>query len=146
MRATGRPAVLPGGGGWLRIMLATAYLLVVVTLWVPDSEGVSRVVKLGVVAVLGFALVVRPGSAAAAMVIFGALAIRVLTGDPVLDGSLIGLIVLLPLVHQLAALGAAVPVPSNVYLTALRPTALRYVGSVLATVLGLVASRALGWW
>ncbi len=138
--------VLPGGGGWLRIMLGVTGLLTMLELWVPDQRGAPVVLQLVLMGGVWLWLVMRPGSAAAAVLLFGALCLRVGLGHPQLDGSLIALVLLLPLVHQLSALSAVVPLRANVHLRALLATIARYLGAVLATVAGLITSRLLGWW
>lgn len=137
---------VPGGGSWLRIALAVATLATLLVLWVPGQAGGQKVLQLTVMAGVFLWLVTRPGSAAAVVLLFGAVCLRISTGKPDLDGSLVALAVLLPLVHQLAALCVAVPLRANVQWPALLPTALRYVGVVTATVLGLLFSSLLGWW
>jgi hypothetical protein len=139
-------AVLPGGGSWLRIGLFGSALLTMIVLWVPGQAGGQVTLQVAVMATVGTWLVCRPASAAAAVLLVGALCLRLTVGHPELDASLVALVVTLPLVHQLAALCAVVPLRSDVYLSALRPTLARYLGAVLATVTGLVISHLLGWW
>ncbi len=139
-------AVLPGGGSWLRIALAGSALLTMIVLWVPGQAGGQVTLQVVVMAAVGTWLVCLPGSAAATVLLVGALCLRLAVGHPELDGSLVALVVMLPLVHQLAALCAVVPLRSDVYVSALTPTLARYLGAVLATVAGLVVSRSLGWW
>ena len=150
-RPVGRPepveaALLPGGGSWLRIVLALVALLTMFELWVPGQAGGQIFLQAVLMASIGVGLVLRPGSAAPAILLIGALCLRIFLGRPELDGSLVALVVLLPAVHQLAALAAVVPVRSDVYWSALLPTALRYLGAVSATLAGLVVSHVLGWW
>jgi hypothetical protein len=137
---------VPGGGSWLRIALAVATLATLLVLWVPGQADGQEVLELTVMAGVFLWLVTRPGSAAAVVLLIGAVCLRISPGKPELDGSLVALTVLLPLVHQLAALCVAVPLRANVQWPALLPTALRYVGAVTATVLGLLVSSLLGWW
>lgn len=137
---------IPGGGSWLRIALAVATLATLLVVWVPGQGGGQEGLELAVMAVVFLWLVIRPGSAAAVVLLIGALCLRVSPGVPELDGSLVALTVLLPLVHQLAALSVAVPLRADVQWPALLPTALRYVGVVTVTVLGLLVSSLLGWW
>lgn len=142
----GRVTTIPGGGSWLRIALGLATVATMVVVWVPGQADGQAVLELVVMAVLFSWLVARPGSAAAMVLMFGALCLRVSPGRPELDGSLVALTVLLPLVHQLAALCVVVPLRANVQWPALLPTAVRYVGVVTVTVLGLLLSSVLGWW
>lgn len=139
-------AVLPGGGGWLRIVLAVACALTMLELWIPGQAGGQVFLQLLLMIGLCLWVVVRPGSAAPAVLLISALCVRIFAGAAVLDGSLIALVVLLPLVHQVAAISAVVPLRSNVYWAAVLPTAVRYLGAVLTTVLGLIGSHLLGWW
>lgn len=137
---------IPGGGSWLRIALAMATVATLVVVWVPSQDSGQRVLELAVMAAVFLWLVYRPGSAAAVVLLIGALCLRISPGLPELDRSLIALTVLLPLVHQLAALCVVVPLRADVQWPALLPTAVRYVGVVTATVLGLLISSLLGWW
>ncbi|MET3804973.1 hypothetical protein ABIB25_001969 [Nakamurella sp. UYEF19] len=139
-------AVLPGGGSWLRIMLALTTALTMVVLWKEPEIETQVWMQLFLMVGVGLWVLMRPGSAASAVLLVGALTARVFLGHPQLDGSLIALVVLLPLVHQLAALSAVVPLRSNVQWAALMPTGLRYFGAVSATVLGLILSQLFGWW
>lgn len=142
----GRVTTIPGGGSWLRIALALATLATLAVIWVPGQAEGQAVLELAVMAAVFLWLVARPGSAAAVVLMFGALCLRVSLGKPELDGSLVALTVLLPLVHQLAAVCVVVPLRANVQWPALLPTAVRYIGVVTATVLGLLLSSLLGWW
>ncbi len=137
---------IPGGGSWLRIGLAAATLATLLVVWVPGQGSGQEGLEVVVMAGLFLWLVARPGSAAAVVLLIGALCLRVSPGKPELDGSLVALTVLLPLVHQLAALCVAVPLRANVQWPALLPTAVRYVGVVTVTVIGLLISSLLGWW
>jgi len=137
---------IPGGGSWLRIALAVAALATLRVVWVPGQGDGQSVLEFMLMAVVFFWLLARPGSAAAVVLLIGALCLRISPGLPELDGSLVALTVLLPLVHHLAALCVAVPLGADVQWPALLPTALRYVGVVTATVLGLLISSLLGWW
>ena len=127
----GGGAVLPGGGSWLRIGLAASALLTMILLWIPGQAGGQVTLQFAVMAIVWTWLVFRPGSSAAAVLLVGALFLRAAVGHPELDGSLVALVVMLPLVHQLAALCAVVPLRSDVYVSALTPTAARYLGAVL---------------
>ncbi len=138
--------VVPGGGSWLRIALALAGLSTMSALWVPGQAGGQVVLQVVLMAGVQWWLVARPGSSAPTVLLIGALCLRAFVGHPELDGSLIALVVLLPLVHQLAALSAVIPLRSNVHLEALLPTLVRYLGAVLTTVSGLAVSHLLGWW
>ena len=137
---------VPGGGSWLRIALAAATLATLAVIWVPGQGGGQEGLEFVVMAAVFLWLVARPGSAAAVVLLIGALCLRVSPGKPELDGSLIALTILLPMVHQLAALCVAVPLRADVQWPALLPTAVRYVGAVTATVIGLLISSLLGWW
>ncbi len=139
-------SLLPGGGGWLRIALAIACALTMTTLFVPDRVGGTNVLQWALMVGLTFWVVMRPGSGGPAVLLFGALVLRIVVGKPELDGRLISLVMLLPLVHQLSALAAVVPLDSAVRWRALTPTLLRYLGAVLVTVIGLLISHWLGWW
>ena len=137
---------IPGGGSWLRMALALATFATLLVVWVPGQGSGQNGLELVVMAAVFLWLVARPGSAAAVVLLIGALCLRISPGKPELDGSLVALTVLLPLVHQLAALCVAVPLRADVQWPALLPTAVRYVGVMTATVLGLLVSSLLGWW
>ncbi len=140
--------LVPGGGSWLRIGLAFAGLLTMVVLWIPGQAGGQVALQIVVMAGVEGWLVARPGSAASTVLLIGALCLRTFLGRPELDGSLIALVMLLPLVHQLAALSTVVPgafqrAPGR----RLLPTARFAIsGAVLTTIAGLIISRLLGWW
>lgn len=139
-------ATLPGGGGWLRIALALACTLSMITVFVPGGSGGTNFLQWALMVGITSWVVARPGSGGPAVLLIGALVVRIFVGKAELDGRLIALVVLLPMVHQLAALAAVIPPRSTVRWDALTPTVLRYLGAVLATVVGLLISRWLGWW
>ena len=90
-------------------------------------------------------MVARPGGHAPLVMMFLVLAVRVATGGEVLDAQLVELVVLLPLVNNLAALAAVVPVRSAVQCVSLLPTGMRWAGTTCATVFGLLIAHLLGW-
>ena len=141
-----RSLLLPGGGGWLRIALALACMLAMVTLFVPDRPGGTNFLQGVLMVGVTLWVVARPGSGGPVVLLIGALVLRIVLQKPELDLRLIALVVLLPLVHQLSALAAVIPLRSNVQPAAVIPTLLRYLGAVLMTVLGLLISRWLGGW
>ena len=138
--------LIPGGGSWLRIGLGLAGALVLFTLWPEAGSDGQRFMEWVAAVLLLLWLVLRPASAAPAVFVFGALALRLFVGKAQLDFELVALVLLLPLVHQLAALAAVVPPRADVQLTAVLPTFLRYTGAALATVAGLLLSHWWGWW
>ena len=140
------PAVLPSGGGWLRIALAIACTLTMTVLFVHGQQGGQIFLQWLLAVALTLWVVVRPGSSAPVVLILLAVVMRIFFGNAVLDGRLIALVVLLPFLHQLSALATVVPVRSAVQWPALFPTIVRYLGAVLVTVFGLLVSRWLGWW
>lgn len=137
---------IPGGGSWLRFALAAATLATLLVVWVPGQSSEQNGLEFAAMAAVFLWLVTHPGSIAAVLLLTGALCLRIALGTPELDGSLVALTVLLPLVHQLAALCVAVPLRANVQWPALLPTAVRYVGVVTVTVIGLLISSLLDWW
>jgi hypothetical protein len=139
-------AELPGGGGWVRILLGVACALTMVALYVPKQAGGQVFLQWLLMVGIGLWVVMRPGSGGPVLLLIGALCVRIFLGKAQLDGQLIGLVLLLPLVHQLSALAAVIPLRGPVQWAALLPSMLRYLGAVLATVGGLLASHWLGWW
>ena len=137
---------LPSGGAWLRIVLLLACVLVMMNLFVHGQQGGQIVLQWIVAVFMTLWVVRRPGSSAPVVLLLLALVVRIFLATPVLDGRLIALVLLLPLVHQLSALAAVVPLRSAVQWPALMPSIVRYLGAGLVTVVGLLISHALGWW
>ena len=141
-----RTAVLPSGGAWLRIVLTAACVLVMVNLFVHGQQGGQIFLQWAIAVFMTIWVVLRPASTAPAVLLLLTLVVRVFLAQPVLDGRLIALVLLLPLVHQLCARATVVPMRSAAAWPALIPSAARYLGAVLVTVLGLLVSHWLGWW
>jgi hypothetical protein len=141
-----RAAVLPSGGAWLRILLTLASAFTTADLFVHGQEGGQIFLQWLIAVSLTLWVVMRPGSSGPVVLILLALVMQIFYGSAQLDGRLVSLVVLLPLVHQLSALAAVIPLRSAVQWPALAPTAIRYIGVVFVTVLGLLVSHWLGWW
>ncbi len=144
-RARSAPATLPGGGGWLRIALAVGCMLTTLSVWPDDVREPAGLFRAVALVALTVAVVARPGGHAPLVMMFLVLAVRVATGGEVLDAQLVELVVLLPLVNNLAALAAVVPVRSSVQWVSLLPTGMRWAGTTCATVFGLLIAHLLGW-
>ena len=136
--AVAPPAVLPSGGAWLRVFLTLAWVGLCVIAWVPTVLTPIVWAQVGAMVLLGLWLVSQPGSAVVLFALAAVFADRIFAGSARLDGQLIALAVFVPLVHQLAAMAAMVPPRSSLRWSALLPTTIRYVGSVLITVLVLM--------
>ena len=141
-----RAPVLPSGGAWVRIALTAACALVMVNLFVHGQQGGQIFLQWAIAVFMTLWVVLRPASPAPAVLLLLTLVVRIFLAEPVLDGRLIALVLLLPLVHQLCALATVVPMRSAAAWPALIPSVARYLGAVLVTVLGLLISHWLGWW
>ncbi len=138
---TARPAaLLPSGGAWLRVLLVTATIGMCFAAWIPTDMVAQRVLQIGLMTLATLLVMAQPGSALVLFVLAAVLADRIFFGSAVLDGQLVALAVLVPLVHQLAALAAAVPLRSTLRISALLPTAMRYVGATLITLIVLIVA------
>ncbi|SDP03430.1 hypothetical protein SAMN04515671_2742 [Nakamurella panacisegetis] len=138
--------VLPSGGAWLRILLILACVLIMVNLFVHGQGGGQNFLQWTIAVSLTLWVAIRPASSAPVVLLLLTLVMQVFFGKAQLDGRLITLVLLLPLVHQLSALAAVVPLRSAVRWPALIPSVVRCLGAVLVTVLGLLLSHGLGWW
>lgn len=146
---TGAPAGAPlgawlvGGGagvpGWvLRLALgAAAAGATGVAMAGAPGVGVTSVAGiLMMLLVLGTAL--APGSVFPLLLLVGLVIYRVVADGPVLDVSLAVLVLLMPLIHQLAGIAAAIPGRSWCHWPALRPAAIRFVVAVLPVEIALL--------
>lgn len=118
--------------GWaLRAALAAAGLAATGAVMVPAPafDSSALVTVLLVAASAGAAL--APGSVLPLLVMLGAIAVRAATPGPALDAGLAVLVVLLPLIHQLAGVCAPIPPRSACRWRALRPAAVRYAIAVM---------------
>ncbi|MEO7125195.1 MAG: hypothetical protein ABI382_06540 [Nakamurella sp.] len=139
--ADGRSAAPRSVRGWaLRVSLGAATLAasVIVILSAPPIGAIALMEVLLVMAALGTAL--APGSVLPLAVMIGVVAFRVASSGPVLDAALIALVALLPLIHQMAGVCAAIPARSTCYVSALRPAMIRYAIAVVPVelVVGIV--------
>lgn len=148
--APGIPTQADAGGvrsvpGWaLRLVLGGAAVAasLIVMLAEPriDAPGVLQVFLL--LASIGTAL--APGSVLPLAVMIGVVLFRLASHVPVLDGTLLALVALLPLVHQLAGMCAAVPARSDCLWRALRPAMVRYAMAVVPVEVAVAAVLAFG--
>ncbi len=129
---------IPSGGAWLRLLLGLSVAGLAVTVWAPTPQTVEFWLQLLLDVVLGCWAVARPGGSSALVVLIAAIGARAWGGTAVLDARLIALLLLVPLVHQLAALAAVIPPRAVLRPAALLPTAMRLIGALLVTVLILL--------
>jgi hypothetical protein len=130
--------------GWaLRVAVGAACLTATLTAVVPAPPfGVSSVLGVLLVAAsVGAAL--APGSVLPLVVLIGAIVSRAATPGPVLDAGLAALLMLLPLIHQLAGVSATVPPRSACHWQALRPAAVRYSLSAIPLACVVVVAHML---
>jgi len=102
----------------------------------------------GVTSVAGFVLMLlvigtaaAPGSVVPMLFLLAVVLYRLVPNGSLLDGGLVALAALVPIVHQLAGLAAAIPVRSLVSWRVLRPAALRLVIVVVPVELALLVYR-----
>lgn len=118
--------------GWaLRTVLgaATVGAITVAMIGAPQIGATSVV---GVLLALGaIGTVVVPGTVLPLVVLICLVLYRLAAVDTALDGALLALIALLPLVHQLAGICAAIPPRSACHWAALRPALSRYLIAVV---------------
>ncbi len=130
-----RGLALPQGGAWLRFLLALAAVGVLMICWRDTSVSALVFVQIAMASAMVVGVVWNPDSLWPAGLISLAIGIRLFDGAAVVDSDLLWLIVLIPLVHQLAAVAGAIPARAELSLAALLPSAMRYVTAVLVTVL-----------
>ena len=131
----------PGGGttGWvLRFGLAVvaAGAALIAMNGAPGSGVLSPagIVMVALVAGTAFA----PGTVLPLLLLIGLVVYRLLAPGPVLDPGLALLVLLVPLIHQLAGLAAAIPARSRCAWAVLRPPALRFAIAVVPVQLALL--------
>ena len=125
---------IPSGGVWLRLLLGVALIGLFRSTWLPPSSAQLRVAEIALDVVLGLWVVLRPGSAGVLIVLVAAMSVRAYVGQPTLDAQLVDLLLLIPVVHQLAALAAVIPPRAVLRPAVLLPTALRLGIALLVTV------------
>jgi hypothetical protein len=91
------------------------------------------VLLLGLLSVATAAL---PGTAAPTVLLVVAVLLRIRSGGTI-DGVLLAEVALIPLIHQLAGIAAAVPAASRVDRGSLRPAAVRYLLAVVPVEIAL---------
>lgn len=136
----GGPESLRSVPGWvLRLVLGAAAVAAALLVISSDSQarapGVAQVLMVFAAAVAALA----PGTVVPLAVMVGLVLFRLAAGGPILDGTLVVLVALLPLIHQLAGAAAAIPARSKCRWTALRPAMIRYAIAVLPVEIALVA-------
>lgn len=136
--AVERARGVPGWG--LRVALAvTAGAATAVAMAGRPDIGVASVAGI-VMVLLVLGTAAAPGSVVPLLLLIGLVIYRVLTPGPVVDATLAALVLLMPLIHQLAGVAAAVPARSLCHWRALRPAALRYLIAVLPVEAALLAA------
>ena len=134
----GAPAAV-GVPGWalrLALGLAAAAATAVAMAGLPEVGVTSVAGIVMVLLVLGTAA--APGSVVPLLMLIGLVIYRVLRHGPMLDGGLAALVLLMPLVHQLAGIAAAVPARSVCRWAALRPAAIRLSIAVVPVEIALL--------
>lgn len=137
------PRAIPG---WvLRLVLGAATLTasIVVTVAAPRIEAASLLGTLLVMAAIGAAL--APGSALPLTVLIGVIVFRAVTPGPVLDATLVVLVALVPLIHQLAGICAPIPPRSSCQWRALRSAIARYAIAVIPVLCAVTIAWLSGW-
>jgi hypothetical protein len=136
----GEPA--RGIRGWaLRLVLgACAALAAAVVMAQAPVVGVTSVAGF-VLMLLVIGTAAAPGSVVPFLFLVAVVLYRLVPAGSLLDGGLAALVVLVPIVHQLAGLTAAIPVRSLVSWRALAPAALRLAVVVLPVECALLAYR-----
>lgn len=132
------PATFPGWGLRVALLLAASAAATVAMLGAPQA-GVTTVVGV-VMLLLVVAVTFAPGGATTVVFLLGLVGYRVAADGPTIDGGLVALVLLLPLIHQLAAFGAAIPGRSRVRWGVLRPAAGRLILAVLPVEIALLVA------
>lgn len=138
------PGSVPSGGAWLRIALGIVVLTLAVIVWIPPSTPALGWLQVLIMVALGLVTVCAPGAIGVMLLIAAVAAARFVTGENRIDAELFGLAVLVPLVHQLAALAAVVPGRSRLQLRALLPSAVRFLIAAVLTLAALLIAQAVG--
>jgi phosphate:Na+ symporter len=136
-----RSAVVSGIPGWgLRLVrgAAAAGATAVAMAAVPDIGVLSVAGVAMMLLVIGTAF--APGSVVPLLLLIGLVIYRLLQTGPVLDVGLAVLVLLLPLIHQLAGIAGAIPPQSRCDWRVLRPAGLRYLMAVLPVEIVLLVA------
>lgn len=130
------PSGIPGWG--LRLMLGAAASGA-------TAVAMAAVPEIGVLSVAGVAMLLlvigtafAPGSVMPLLLLIGLVIYRLLETGPLLDVGLAVLVLLLPLIHQLAGIAGAIPPHSRCDWRVLRPAGLRYLMAVLPVEIALL--------
>lgn len=118
------PRIVPGWALRATLGAATVAASFMAMLAASQIEATSVLGVLLVIATVGTML--APGSVWPLAVMIGVVLFRLEAGGPILDGMLMALVALLPLIHQLAGVCAAIPARSACHWSALRPAMIRY--------------------
>jgi hypothetical protein len=120
---------IPGWGMRLVLGAAAAAATAVAMAAVPDVGVLSVAGIVMMLLVLGTAF--APGSVVPLLLLIGLVIYRLLHEGPVLDVGLAMLVLLMPLIHQLAGIAGAIPPHSRCDWRVLRPAGLRYLMAVV---------------
>jgi hypothetical protein len=132
------PRTLPGWGLRLALLAASAIAIGVAMAGTPDIGVVSLAGVVMMLLVVGTAL--APGSVVPLLLLIGLVLYRLLSAGPALDLGLAALVLLMPLIHQLSGIAAAIPVRSRCEWRVLRPAAIRFACAVLPVEVALAAA------
>lgn len=129
---TGSRRTVPGWALRVAVALAALAAVLVVMLQAGDLQAAGAVGVL--LALVGVGSALAPGSVCPLLLLIGLVTLR-LAASTVFDVSLVVLIALLPLIHQLAGACATIPARSVCEVGALAPAARRYVVSVIPALI-----------
>lgn len=128
------PATGASVPGWaLRVALGVAGIAA--ALIVTRQADLDAAGGMGTILVLlAVGAAAAPGSVCPLLLLLGVIAVRLAAPHP-FDAALVALVILVPLVHQLAGLGATIPARSACRWRALAPAALRFAIAVIPVCL-----------
>lgn len=139
--AARQPGALAISSLILHLLNATACAGVCIYVFMTISVAVPPLLLVLLLVALWFAAVIKPTSPAPLILILLAIVLRLFAvpvGAASLDGSVLLLTALLPVTHQLAALAAGIPATGKFEWSAVRPSVVRCVVTVLAFELPLI--------
>lgn len=136
--AAWRPPIVAGWALRLVLGAAAAGAIAVAMADVPDIGIISVAGVVMMLLVLGTAL--APGTVVPLLLLIGLVIYRLLAEGPALDVALAVLVLLMPLIHQLAGIAAAIPPRSRCDWHALRPAAVRYLLAVVPVEIALLVA------
>lgn len=130
-------------GGWtlrLALLLAASFAVSVSAHGVVDLWSLIGIA----LAALVIGTAAAPGTLVPLLLLLAVVGLRLLSGGPRPDLALAALVALLPLIHQLCGIAAAVPGRARLSITALRPAAGRYLVAVVPVEVAVLLAILLG--